>query len=116
MLDLNFLPVDHEAIVTATIQPHRDGQVRCQGSWWLARCEQPIVLPPNRLVRVVRMEGIKLWVEPIIFSDPHPSSDFFTSPPVTHCGEAPEKATQMAGDVDREQFSLGSHPGVKAWL
>jgi NfeD-like C-terminal, partner-binding len=98
MLDLNFLPVDQEAIVTTTIQPHRDGQVRCQGSWWLARCEQPIVLPPDCLVRVVRMEGIKLWVEPIVFSDPHPPSDFFTSPPVTRCGEAPAKPTQIAGD------------------
>jgi membrane-bound ClpP family serine protease len=56
-----------EAVIDEEIQPGREGRVRFRGSFWPARCEQPIVLTPGQLV-VVRGVGkgtITLVEEPL---------------------------------------------------
>lgn len=42
---------------------HHEGAVYVAGELWTARSEQPI--PPGTRVRVVRQEGLTLWVEPV---------------------------------------------------
>lgn len=55
----------NEATVVKAIEPFRTGQIRFQGSWWSARCQQDIVLRPGELVNVVGRQNITLLVEPI---------------------------------------------------
>ena len=55
---------EREAIVSDTIHPRRVGRVRWSGSWWPARCQHDMTLPPDTIVRVVNIENITLWVEP----------------------------------------------------
>lgn len=56
--------LSQEALVVEEIVPGRRGRVRCGGSFWPARCPQPISLLPNTLVRVVGHDNITLLVEP----------------------------------------------------
>lgn len=57
---------DQEAIVTMIIQPNRIGQVKYEGTWWNARCRQPVTLRPHERVKVTgRANAILLYVEPI---------------------------------------------------
>lgn len=55
----------HEATVVKAIEPLKTGQIRFQGSWWSARCQQDITLQPGELVNVVGRQNITLLVEPI---------------------------------------------------
>lgn len=56
--------IEHQAVVTQTIAPGRPGQVQFQGSWWTARCEQPITLLPHQIVYVVARRNLTLLVRP----------------------------------------------------
>lgn len=56
---------NREAFVVETIVPGRRGRVKYGGSFWPARCTQPISLLPKTLVRVKGRENITLLVEPI---------------------------------------------------
>ncbi|UBF24539.1 NfeD family protein [Kovacikia minuta CCNUW1] len=66
--DLTDAPVQspaNKAIVTRTIEPGISGQVKFQGTWWNARCEQNITLRPGQTVYVVsEWSSIPLLVEP----------------------------------------------------
>lgn len=57
-------PRDYLAIVTKTISPNADGQVKWHGRYWTAVCEEEEILPPDALVWVFDISGNKLAVEP----------------------------------------------------
>jgi membrane protein implicated in regulation of membrane protease activity len=59
---------DHKAIVTRSIQPGRSGQVKFQGSWWTAWCNQEVILVPGQSVYVIGRRNISLYVEPVFLS------------------------------------------------
>lgn len=57
-------PRDYLAIVTKTISPNTDGQVKWHGRYWAAVCEEEQTLMPDTLVWVFDISGNKLVVEP----------------------------------------------------
>ena len=53
------------ALVTETIDNSQaQGQVKVKGQIWSARSAQDIVIPAGRDVKVLRIEGVKVIVEP----------------------------------------------------
>ena len=56
---------NQEACVVKTIVPGKRGRVKYGGSFWLARCTQPISLFPKTLVTIKGRDNITLLVEPI---------------------------------------------------
>jgi membrane protein implicated in regulation of membrane protease activity len=52
------------AIVTKTISPNAYGQVKWQGCYWTAFCEEEQTLTPDTLVWVFDTSGNKLAVQP----------------------------------------------------
>ena len=58
--------VGQEALVTERIDPlSGTGAVKVGGIEWTARSENGLVIEPNTLVRVLRIEGAKVTVSPI---------------------------------------------------
>lgn len=53
------------AIVEQSIVYGDRGRVQYAGSWWFARCTQPITLAQGTMVRVIGMQNITLVVEPV---------------------------------------------------
>lgn len=53
-----------KAVVEQAIQPRCKGRVRFQGSWWNARCNMDLILPPGEAVEVVGIYQNTLLVEP----------------------------------------------------
>jgi membrane protein implicated in regulation of membrane protease activity len=61
-----------KAVVTRTIEPGKSGQVKFQGTWWNARCEQGTTLLPGQTVYVVsEWSSIPLLVEPAYLPSNH---------------------------------------------
>ncbi len=59
------MALGQEAYVTETIDNLRGtGAVKLDGKVWTARSVQDAVLPEGTLVKVVKLEGVKLYVEP----------------------------------------------------
>ncbi|MBW4520199.1 MAG: NfeD family protein [Scytolyngbya sp. HA4215-MV1] len=56
--------MEREAIITVTIAPHKSGEIKFQGTWWSARCEQKVTLLPGETVYVTNRQNTTLWVEP----------------------------------------------------
>jgi hypothetical protein len=63
LLDDYFDP-DKEAIVTQAISPGKPGQIKFQGSWWTARCRQPLTFLPGEIVYVIEPKRMPLYIEP----------------------------------------------------
>ncbi len=62
---LNIADVE-TATVTRLILPDRVGQVSFKGSWWSARCLDPISIQPDALVEICdRVNATTLLVKPI---------------------------------------------------
>lgn len=58
--------IGQEAVVTETIDNlHGQGQVNIAGQTWTARSQDDAVIPEGTLVRVLRIEGVKVFVSPI---------------------------------------------------
>ena len=56
--------VGKSGLVTETIDNSRtQGQVKVLGQIWTARSEQDVVIPQGTQVRVLRIEGAKVFVE-----------------------------------------------------
>jgi membrane protein implicated in regulation of membrane protease activity len=51
--------------VIKVIHPNKEWRVRFQATDWTARSTSAIVLRPGDQVRVVGIENISLWIEPI---------------------------------------------------
>jgi len=51
------------AVTVSPIAPEAPGQVRLHGELWTAR--STVAIAPNTPVRVLRREGLTLWVEPV---------------------------------------------------
>lgn len=57
--------IGQEAVVTQTIDNLRgQGQVNIAGQTWTARSQDDAVIPEGELVRVLRIEGVKVFVKP----------------------------------------------------
>lgn len=55
--------IGQEAVVTQTIDNlHGQGQVNIAGQTWTARSQEDTVIPEGTLVRVLRIEGVKVFV------------------------------------------------------
>lgn len=55
--------IGQEAVVTQTIDNlHGQGQVNIAGQTWTARSQDDTVIPEGTLVRVLRIEGVKVFV------------------------------------------------------
>lgn len=52
-------------IVEQSIAHGDRGRVQYAGSWWFARCTQPITLTQGTMVRVIGLQNITLLVEPV---------------------------------------------------
>lgn len=52
-----------QGVVVSPMQNGTEGMIRIHGELWRAIATQPV--PAGRPVRVVRMEGLKLYVEPV---------------------------------------------------
>jgi len=58
--------IGQEAVVTETIDNlHGQGQANIAGQTWTARSQDDAVIPEGTLVRVLRIEGVKVFVSPI---------------------------------------------------
>ena len=58
--------VGREAVVTQTIDNlHGQGQVNIAGQIWTARGEEDAPIPEGTTVRVLRIEGVKVFVKPL---------------------------------------------------
>jgi len=65
VVDNSQLDPANKAVVTNTIEPGKSGQVRFQGSWWNARCEQNLTLTPGQTVYVISdPNSMPLIIEP----------------------------------------------------
>lgn len=57
--------IGQEAVVIQTIDNlYGQGQVNIAGQSWTARSEDDVVIPEGTLVRVLRIEGVKVFVKP----------------------------------------------------
>ena len=55
-----------EGVVTETIDNLKaTGQISVGGAAWTARSEHPAVIPKDALVRILRIEGVKVIVAPV---------------------------------------------------
>ena len=55
-----------EAFVLETVDNlHGTGALKLDGKVWTARSATDAVLPEGMLVKVVKLEGVKLYVEPV---------------------------------------------------
>jgi membrane-bound serine protease (ClpP class) len=57
-------------VVTSALQAGAEGMVRVHGELWRAQCPQPVA--EGETVRVTRVEGLKLYVEPAELDVPAP--------------------------------------------
>ena len=69
MLDKTIVPTNadrvlhHEAKVTETVDnENATGAVYIDGKTWTARSEDGNIIPKGKMARIVRMEGVKLYV------------------------------------------------------
>ena len=69
MLDKAIVPTNadrvlhHEAKVTETVDnENATGAVYIDGKTWTARSEDGNIIPKGKMARIVRMEGVKLYV------------------------------------------------------
>jgi membrane-bound serine protease (ClpP class) len=60
--------VGSNGTVTAVLQPGGEGMVRVHGELWRAESSQPV--QEGKTVRVLRVEGLKLYVEPAEVAGP----------------------------------------------
>ena len=60
--------IGSNGVVTTALQAGAEGMVRVHGELWRAESSQP--LQEGRTVRVLRMEGLKLYVEPAEVASP----------------------------------------------
>lgn len=59
------MAIGREAYVVETIDNlHGTGAVKLDGKTWTARSLDESILPEGALVRIVKLEGVKLYVEP----------------------------------------------------
>jgi membrane protein implicated in regulation of membrane protease activity len=56
---------DDVGIVCHPISPLQPGQIEFRGSWWMAACQQNIILLPRTYVRVIDIQLNTCIVEPI---------------------------------------------------
>ena len=60
------MALGQEAYVTETVDNLRGtGAVKLGGKVWTARSANEAILPEGTLVKVVKLEGVKLYVEPV---------------------------------------------------
>ena len=52
-------------VIEAVDNLNAKGQVKVNGSIWTARAQDDTIIPPSTLVRVDRIEGVKLIVTPL---------------------------------------------------
>ncbi|MGF1538292.1 MAG: NfeD family protein [Elainellaceae cyanobacterium] len=57
---------DSKALVDREIKADQLGWVKYSGSWWRARCMEPITLLPGTAVRVTGRQDSTLLVEPML--------------------------------------------------
>lgn len=67
---VDYSTVTGEAIVDTLIEPSQPGRVKFQGSWWSARCDRNLTIPPGEVVQVIGRENITLLVEPAFAETP----------------------------------------------
>jgi membrane-bound serine protease (ClpP class) len=60
--------IGSNGIVTAELNAGAEGLVRVHGELWRAQSSQPV--PEGRAVRVTKVEGLKLYVEPVEVASP----------------------------------------------
>jgi membrane-bound serine protease (ClpP class) len=60
--------IGSNGVVTSALQPGVEGMVRVHGELWRAESAQPVV--EGKTVRVTRVEGLKLYVEPADVASP----------------------------------------------
>jgi membrane protein implicated in regulation of membrane protease activity len=58
-------PYSREGKITEVIEPGRKWQVRHQATFWLARSHSSTNFCPGDLVRIVKREGLTLFIEPL---------------------------------------------------
>ncbi|MGF1515952.1 MAG: NfeD family protein [Elainellaceae cyanobacterium] len=61
-----FHSADTRALVDREIKADQPGWVKYSGSWWRARCQEPITLLPGTIVRVTGRQDLTLVVEPVL--------------------------------------------------
>ena len=60
------MALGNEAYVTETVDNLREtGAVKLDGKIWTARSAGGEIIPAGTLIRVVKLEGVKLYVEPV---------------------------------------------------
>ena len=58
--------IGRQAYLTETVDNLREtGALKLDGKEWTVRSEHNEILPAGTLVRIVRMQGVKLYVEPV---------------------------------------------------
>ena len=72
MLDKTIVPTNadrvlhHEAKVTETVDnENASGAVYIDGKTWTARSDSGAIIEKGRMARIVRMEGVKLYVREV---------------------------------------------------
>ncbi|PYU02274.1 MAG: serine protease [Acidobacteria bacterium] len=60
--------IGSDGIVTAELKTGAEGMVRVHGELWRAQSSQPV--PEGKMVRVTKVEGLKLYVEPAEVASP----------------------------------------------
>lgn len=56
---------NREAVVVESILPGKKGRVSYEGSFWNARCTQPITIEAGTLVLIVDRHRLTLLCEPV---------------------------------------------------
>lgn len=60
--------IDKQGVVVSTISSNENGQVKVKGELWSATCEENITINVGEKVKVLKIDGVKLIVEPIFAS------------------------------------------------